>query len=581
MIKMLRLFAGLALVATLAACGGGGGSAGTTAGSGGTTGTTGTGGTTTTANPTTQVTNFVMLLDKSTLPNAGTATAKLTVLAVNAQNNIVPGATVSVATDANSIYTPGGTATDANGLYTGTVGFGADKSDRTITITTTINGLVKKITLQVIGSQITLGTTPSLPPTGQNATFTARLTDSSAQPIPGAALTLTSDIPTLNGQSATTDANGNISVTFQAPSTAGSYAVSVAGNGITSNLTLLIGSAASIPVVTLPSNVLPSLSALPNVVAPNTTGSTSNQSQLKFLFVDSNNQPVQNVRVRFDITSTGQGSTDSSISSGTSTVYTTSAGVATASFIPGTTSSPNDGVHIRACYSGSDFASTTDCPQSVTVNLTVAQQALAISIGDDNLLQRGSGTYIKQFTITVADSAGRAVPNAQVDISVDIPYYGKGYFTQTPTFPLLIQPISNNTSIPNATTASGTSSFRISCINEDLNRNGIADPGENIDGSVDSFGQATLQPRQSDILISYVNPSVTTTDANGLLLIQVQYPQQVATWLEYHVRASTSVAGSQGTAERAFITTFIKGDELNGGSFLTPPYGVNSCSVPN
>ncbi|MBE7940019.1 MULTISPECIES: Ig-like domain-containing protein [Ramlibacter] len=578
MIKMLRLFAGLALVATLAACGGGGGSAGTTAGSGGTTGTTGTGGTTTTANPTTQVTNFVMLLDKSTLLNAGTATAKLTVLAVNAQNNIVPGATVSVSTDANSIYTPGGTVTDANGLYTGTVGFGADKSDRTITITTTVNGLVKKITLQVSGSQLALVTNPSLPSTNQSGTFTARLTDASTQPIAGVTLTITSDIATLNGKTATTDSNGNISVNFTAPGTAGGSSITVAGNGISSTLGLQVGT--TVASVALPTNATPSLSALPNVVAPNVSGSTSSQSQLKFLFLDSNNQPVQNVRVRFDITSTGLGSTDSSISSGTNTVYTTSAGVATANFIPGTTSSPNDGVHIRACYSGSDFASTTDCPQSVAVNLTVAQQALAISIGDDNLLQRGTGTYIKQFTITVADSAGRAVPNAPVSISVDIPYYGKGLYTQTPTFPLLIQPVGSNTSIPNATTAPSVYGNRISCINEDLNRNGFADPFENIDGSVDSSGQPTLQPRQSDILISYVDPNVTTTDANGLLLIKVEYSQQVATWLEYHVRASTSVSGSQGTAERAFITTFIKGDEVN-GSFLTPPYGINSCSTPN
>lgn len=580
MIKMLRLFAGVALVATLAACGGGGGSAGTTAGSGGTTGTTGTGGTTTTANPTTQVTNFVMLLDKSTLPNAGTATAKLTVLAVNAQNNIVPGATVSVATDANSIYTPGGTVTDANGLYTGTVGFGADKSDRTITITTTVNGLVKKISLQVAGSQLALVSTPSVLSQSQTATFTARLTDFASQPITGAPLAFDGDITSLNGLSANTDANGNATLSFTAPASAGSYNVSVSGNGISNVVTLQVG--AFIPTASIPASVTPSLAALPNVLAPNAVGSLNNQSQLKFLFIDSNNQPIPNVRVRFDLLDNG-GSVNASINSGQSTVYTTAAGVATASFIAGNSGSSADGVKIRACYQAMDFTSSTQCDNSVGVTLTVAQQALAISIGDDNILQRGTGkqTYIKQFTITVADASGRAVANAPVDISVDLPYYGKGLYSQAITFPLLVQPFGKNTSIPNASTSPSSAGTRISCINEDLNRNGIVDPGENIDGSTNGLGQPTLQPSKADLVISYVNPLVTTTDATGSLVVQVEYPQQVATWLEYHVRASTNVAGSQGTAERAFITTFIKGDDTNGGAFLTPPYGINSCSMAN
>lgn len=526
-----------------------------------------------------KVANFVMLLDKSTLSNSGTATAKLTVLAVDAQNNIVPGASVSVATNANTVYIPGGTVTDANGLYTGTIGIGGDKTDRTVTITTTVNGLVKQTTLQIAGSQLTLVSTPTILLPGQGAVLASRLTDSASQPIPGTTVLVTSDIASLSGKSATTDASGNISLNFTAPATAGSYSISASGSGVSNVLTLQVGNSVTFPNAVIPVGVQPALSALPNVVAPNAGGSSNNQSQLKFLFLDGSNRPIPNVRVRFDIVSTGLGSVGSAISSGTSTVYTTSSGVATANFIPGSTGSPTDGVQVRACYQATDFTSSTQCANSVSVNLTVAQQALALSIGDDNLLQRGNGTYIKQFTVTVADSAGRAVPDATVDISVDIPYYGKGLFSQSATFALLIQPVGSNVSIPDATTSPSTYGFRVACINEDLNRNGFVDPGENINGSLDSFGQPTLQPRRSDILISYATPGVTKTDANGILLIKVEYSQQLATWLEYHVRASTSVAGSQGTAERAFISSFIKGDEVN-GSFLTPPYGSGSCSSP-
>lgn len=71
-----------------------------------------------------------------------------------------------------------------------------------------------------------------------------------------------------------------------------------------------------------------------------------------------------------------------------------------------------------------------------------------------------------------------------------------------------------------------------------------------------------------------------TTNASGLLQIKVEYSQRYATWIAYRIKASTSVAGSQGMAERAFVTDYIEGDQVN-GSFLTPPYGSGSCSSPN
>src|SRR5205814_344221 len=122
-------------------------------------------------------------------------------------------------------------------------------------------------------------------------------------------------------------------------------------------------------------------------------------------------------------------------------VYTNASGVATAAFIPGSTGSPTDGVTIQACYQGTDITSSVPCSgNTVTANLTVAAQALAISIGDDNVLGTGGGggTYIKKFVVTVADAAGRAVANAPVDISVDITHFGKGDFAQSATFPLNI-----------------------------------------------------------------------------------------------------------------------------------------------
>jgi len=556
---------------------------------------------------TAKVSTYIMLLDKSTLPNAGTATAKLTVVALDANNNIVPDAVVQVTTDANTFFTPNSTKTDSSGIFTGTITNGGDKTDRPVTITATVNNITKSTSLAITGSQLTMTATPSVLTPGAPATVTVRLTDSSNLPIAGVPLLIDGDFTSINGPR-TTDVNGNVILNVTAPATAGSKIVSAAGSGISKQLSIQVGSSVSIPVAVIPGGVQPSLAAVPNVVAVNTAGSTANQSQLRFQFVDQANTPVPNVRVRFDITSTGQGSFDSTISTGAATVFTNAAGIATASFIPGQTGSPTDGVQVRACWQATDFTLPNQCANFVQANLTVVAQALAVSIGDDNLLESKSGTYVKKFVVTVADAAGRPVPNASVDLNLDLTHYSKGAFASpyldasgSPIIGgsgLTVVPTDSNyfnegygalvaggalfTAAPQPTLLPDPSgpAQRVWCPNEDRNRNGIADPGENIDGSLDSFGQPTLQPRRSDMLISYVDPTVTTTDAHGILLIQVQYAQRFGTWLAYRVRATTSVAGSQGSAERLFVTDVAEADKIN-GAFLVPPYGTHACNVAN
>jgi len=178
--------------------------------------------------------------------------------------------------------------------------------------------------------------------------------------------------------------------------------------------------------------------------------------------------------------------------------------------------------------------------------MTVASQPLSITLGDNNELMRGTDnlTYIKKFDIAVADSAGNAVPNAQISASVDLRVYQKGIYVGPRTL----------------------------CLNEDSNRNGFLDVGEDIDGD------GLISPRKADVVLSYVGEK--TTGINGRATIQVEYPMNVATWLQYAVKVTTSVAGSEGTVEKQYVTSFIEGDEKN-GSFLNPPYGVNDCVTRN
>lgn len=570
--QFLKLLAACTVATLFAACGGGGGSSGST-GNGG--------GSTPPINST--VADMVLLLDKATLTNTGAENVKLTIIAVDASNNVVTGATASVATDANTVYTPTSTTSDTSGKIEGTIGIGSDKSDRLVTVKVTIGAKTKQTTFQVQGSKLALTVTPAVVAPGAAGTASVRVTDAASVAIPNKTVVFSGSLFGSAQPQATTNSNGFAEVPFTAPASAGSYVVRVAASGTTTQSNVQVGNSAVIPDAALPADTSPSLDSSPNVLAPNLQGSTTNQAQLRFLALTPANLPIRNVRVRFEIISTGLGSSDSTLSTGSSTVYTDASGVATSSLIAGPNGSPTNGVVVRACYQANEFTAPNQCDKSVQTTLTIASQPLAVSVGDDNLLERGSGTYIKRFVVSVADSAGRAVAGAPVDISLDLTHYGKGSFIQTPTFSLsaadIYRYIPEPTGTPAVYPAPG-GGLRVTCVNEDRNRNGAVDPGENINGSVDSTGGATLEPRRSDIIISYNDPTVKTTNASGLLQIKVEYSQRYATWIAYRIKASTSVAGSQGMAERAFVTDYIEGDQVN-GSFLTPPYGSGSCSSPN
>lgn len=540
--------------------------------------------TTPTGTVTVPVTDMVLFVDKATINNSGTDKAQLTVIALDINRNVVSGATVAVTTDQNSVFVPsGGTTTNAQGTYLGNVSIGSDKSNRTITISVTINGIVRRTSVQVIGSKLTVQAQPSTLAPGQAGTISALLQDSSLNPIVGSTITLTGSVPSVAGQTMVTDFSGQASRTFTAPTTTGTFNISATGNGVTAAGTQIqVVTAGVIPNATIPVGVVPSLAASPNVLQVNAVGSTANRSTLRFLFVDGTGNAVSNVRVRFDDLTTGLAAVGSSITSGTQTLITDNSGVVTAQYVSGQNSSPTNGVTVRACYSATDpvpaAAACLAGGQYVDATLTVAGAALAVSIGDDNLLtpNTSSGTYIKRFAITVADSAGKAVANAPVDISLNLTHYGKSVTWRGPGVSTVPSGLTVDATLP----AGVTTSTYYWCYNEDVNRNGVADPSENRDGSVDANGQATLQPRRSDMIISYDDPLVTTTNANGILVIKVEYSQRYGGWLAYRVRVTANVAGSQGMAERPFVTNVLAADVTN-GSFLTPAYGVNNCTTAN
>ena len=493
------------------------------------------------------VSSFIYQLDKNVLTNSGTDQTLLTVTALDGSNNPVAGANLQVAVD-SGIYTPNSVVTDAVGQASGKFSIGGNKSNRDIKATLTMNGKSQIVVIPVTGSQVTLSPIPASPTSGEQITLNIKVTDVNGNGIANSSVKLGGTLGF--NQTITTSSNGNATARLSAaPSVAKTYTINVTASGVTESRDVLVVDASGGGMLDAVGTISSaSFAIVPNTIAPNTKGLETNRAGLRAVFLNSSNQAIQNVRVRFVIVPPGLGS-DEKISTGLATVYSDINGVAVADYIAGTRSSPTDGVIIRACYGNTDAEIAGDaCLKFKEAKMTVARQPLSITMGDNNELEKGGNnlTYIKKFDIAVADAAGNAVSNAQLSASVDLKKYGKGVYTGP----------------------------RFSCDNEDTDRNGSLDDTEKSAGD----GDNVISPRKADVILSFVG--ATTTGSNGRATIQVEYPQNVATWLIYTVKVTTSVAGSEGTVEKSYATSFVIGDDSN-GSFLTPPYGVNNCRTPN
>ena len=618
------------LLVFLVACGGGGGNA-----SGVLTSATNTSSTTTTATvpDTTSTTtvstvsatvtviavgDLVVSLDKVNVTNSGSGQVTLNVNTTDAKRNALKEVPISVSivdVSGGAIFVASSASTDAQGKFTGLISTGAVKADRVVSVIVTANQTVSKtVAFNVIGSVLRVSSVPGAPLPGTTATLSVELSDSNGTGIPSEKIAIVSTMPDLTGRTITLDRLGKGQLVYAVPTVENLYTLEASGSGVSALQAINVRSTAISPV-TAPI-VAASLAANPSVVGINKTGDTTNRSQLKALFSTTGNTPLKDVRVRFSILQPNLGAGEQ-ISVGDALLFSDASGIATADYIPGTRFSSTDGVVLGISYSGADFTlgapldSLGNPVRTATAKLTVASSPLSLSLGDNNLLEKGVNglTYIKRFVLLVADSAGQPVADANVSYSVDIYKYTKGFFNERyytrpletgetsgvstltvdpapPAIPTTQTVVVSNDSFVSSGTSSFTATFagtsqavaviptRFSCLNEDANRNGRLETGE------DRNGNGSLDPRKADILISS-GTGVNKTDANGLLTIKVEYAQSVATWLSYKITASASVGGSEGTVSNRYTTSFVEGDDRN-GSFLTPPYGsVHNCSSPN
>jgi hypothetical protein len=532
-----KWFGALAFVLALAGCGGGGGDAGTSPFGGG-------GGTTSS-----QVADLNILLSKSSLVDSGSDSLTVTVTAVDSSRVAVASAPVTVGADNGAVVVAASTTTDSSGKLSATVSTGSDKSNRTVTVTATSGSVTKTTTFDITGATLAGSLSPGIIAPSAAGQVVYSLKDSSGTAIVGAAIAVTAS--GLTGASGTTDSHGEFTYSYTAPAAAGIVNITAVAAGVSLTQPVTVQAGASIDPVPAGSVTSASISVDPSVVSVN-TGTSNNRAEIRALFLGAANAPVKNIRVRFDLAG-DPNSVGGTFTTGTDMAYSDVNGVATSAYVPGTRSSPTNGVTIRACWDYNDFAAGT-CPNATTKTLTVTSEALAVSIGFDATISDGTSglTYVKKFVVTVADAAGQAKSDILITPSIDLVNYIKGYYITPGGWTL----------------AAGSGQM---CANEDINRNGVLEATEDFNAN----GQ--LDPRKSDVLVSVVGSN--KTNSSGIVVLQIEYPKSVATWIQY--KLSVTAGGVSGTEGRASLTKVLTADagsftSTTAPAFVVSPYGTGT-----
>ncbi len=354
----------------------------------------------------------------------------------------------------------------------------------------------------------------------KTATATLLWTRSGSVVADGTLVEFTTTRGTLNTSSATT-VNGLVSVEVTADN-AGKALLTFTG---TDN-TIVLNNQLEFEFIAESVNTI-SAQASPTSVGPD--GQTST---ISVVVKDINGNLVKNKTIDFTLTDTNggtifpaSGKTDSNGT--TSTVYT-SKGI-----------SAKDGVSITTTV-------REDITKTDTVTLTVSNRELFIALGTgNNLIQHNDTTYNKQYTVFVTDIDSNPVENVNVTVSAIPHEFKKGLWIPTTdaggSFKIWV--------------ASGSAiavTTMISCINEDLNLDGILDVGE------DTNNNGKLTPGNVVAAVGEV-----TTDADGLAVVDILYAESYGHFVDVELIFSARVNGTESSASTIFTLPVLSSDVTN------------------
>jgi len=576
-------------------------------------------------NANTGVAALTLLTSSPTIPSDGSAPAQISAFARNSSNQFVANVPVIFTASSGGLQITQN-VTDDNGLATATLSAAGDPTNRTITVTAVSGAATATLNINVEGTTLIVQGPQALA-LGQQGSFTATLRDAGNDPITGRTLTVASQRSnTLSAASVTTDTNGQASFTMTVANS-GSDTITVSGIGLSATQTVAVNSdsfrftspAASTEVplntpqsfsVTWTVNGTPVVGQVvnfsttrgtvtPTSIATNASGvatasvtatnagggvitatSGANSTTLPLEFVALTPNSIEAQASSFAI-ATGQSSTVTAVvrdatgnlvknqnidftladvTGGTlsvGTAVTDSQGRAQTVYTASSTTSANGGVVITARVRGT--AITDD------VALTVARREVFISLGTGNeIAEPTPSRYEIEYVVQVTDSNGNGVPNVPVSMRLLSYKYFKGYRVAGP-----------NSWLTQYTVTASTSFIGAGCDDEDVDRDGTLDPGEDFNGNglIDAGN------------VALVSPANVQTNADGFVNVRVSYPQEYAYYLQVDLSASTTVQGTEYVRTNRFMLPGSSGDFSNlqnGPPGPFSPFGIAaSCSDPD
>jgi hypothetical protein len=502
------------------------------------------------------VADIVLTLSATQMANTGSATVTVTATAIDDSRNALADVPVTITADADAIVSASGTATDSTGAVSATLSIGANRSNRLITVTAVSGSISRSATVQVVGTTISSVLAPAVIAPSAAGNVQYRVVDQAGNAMANQDVAITAAGLTPAQATGRTGSNGEFVYNYTAPATPGSYQISANIAGASDVQTLQVQTTSTVPNVTV-AITSASVSANPSVVPVNLEGSSANRSEIRALFLGAGNVPIPNVRVRFDLAGDPQniGGTFTA-GGGTQTLYSDANGIVTTAYVPGTRSSPTNGVTVRACYGVSDNdPNLINCTTNATQTLTVTSEPLSVSIGTNETIIVNSLTYTKQFNVVVVDSSGAVKPDVNLVASIDLPNYRKGRYELAGS--------------------AWVKTVDHVCVNEDTNRNGVLESGEdlNISGS--------LEPRKADVSVRLLS---SKTDAAGSAILEVTYNKNHGSWVDTVITVSASgIAGTEGRAVYTLSPVPVDAASIkktdSSPAYVVSPYGeVADCA---
>lgn len=528
--------------------------------------------------------DLTLAISKNSINDSGSETVDVVARAVDANRNALAGIDVLFKVDNGAVLTPINTKTDAKGEAKATVGIGADRTVRTITVTAESSALKATRLLSVTGAKLQATVNQPNRLVGETGTVDYTLVDVNGSPIDGVVIAVTG--PGSASGKGTTNGQGKWTYSYVAQGT-GKVSIKAVGGAGDTPLESFVNVAA-VPAPLDPAiNILSATMTMdPLVVKVNEVGKDTNRAEIRLLFRGEKNAPIENVRVHVGL-GANSSSTDGrlSVSEADAPLLSDRNGVVTLSYIAGERASPTEGVKIYACYGRTDnLGTTTDgCKNGSSINpvtLTVVESPFSISIGGDDVLGIGETalTYIAKFAVLVVDSAGNPKADVEVTPVIDLLGYAKGFYE----YDLVAKKWCIRNSDNSLCYDPKTTPILLSCPNEDRLdpdglRNGTIEVGEDLNGNLQ------LDPRKSDVSIAMVGS--TKTDKNGLATLRIEYPKSMAGWVRYMIKVSApgvlSPPAWYGRYEERWLptlTTAIKSE--SDPAFRVSPYGINTSGYP-